>query len=203
MRFLSIAALLLANVVIFAQTHKTEPGSIIQGIVQSENLPIPGVTVTATNKTTGERVSTSTDPNGQYHIQLPMAGAYLLETTMTAFAPAGKETTVQEHGSPLRLDFNLTLASRAPQQTAPQQAAARPAPAEGFRGRGGRANRGAQRLQLQQTTNTEQAGEAPADALELGWAHGALLATFPGDTTMATLEQVKALAKGGSARIQR
>jgi 2-dehydro-3-deoxygluconokinase len=47
------------------------------------------------------------------------------------------------------------------------------------------------------------AGEAPEEALKLGWAHGALLATFPGDTTMATLEQVRAFAKGGSARIQR
>jgi 2-dehydro-3-deoxygluconokinase len=46
-------------------------------------------------------------------------------------------------------------------------------------------------------------GESPAEALKLGWAHGALLTTFPGDTTMATLEQVKAFAQGGSARIQR
>jgi 2-dehydro-3-deoxygluconokinase len=47
------------------------------------------------------------------------------------------------------------------------------------------------------------AGESPEQAVRLGWAHGALLTTFPGDTTMATLEQVKAFAKGGSARIQR
>ncbi len=46
-------------------------------------------------------------------------------------------------------------------------------------------------------------GDSPEDALKLGWAHGALLTTFPGDTTMATLEQVKAFAKGGGARIQR
>ena len=45
--------------------------------------------------------------------------------------------------------------------------------------------------------------EDPDEALRLGWAHGALLTTFPGDTTMATVEQVRALAKGGSARIQR
>lgn len=45
--------------------------------------------------------------------------------------------------------------------------------------------------------------EPPEEALKLGWAHGALLTTFPGDTTMATLDQVRALAKGGSARIQR
>jgi len=43
----------------------------------------------------------------------------------------------------------------------------------------------------------------PEECLRLGWAHGALLTTYPGDTTMATLEQVKTLAKGGSARIQR
>ncbi len=46
-------------------------------------------------------------------------------------------------------------------------------------------------------------GETPEEALKLGWAHGALLTTFPGDTTMATLDQVRAFAKGGSARIQR
>jgi 2-dehydro-3-deoxygluconokinase len=46
-------------------------------------------------------------------------------------------------------------------------------------------------------------GEAPQEAVNLGWAHGALLTTFPGDTTMATVEQVRAFAKGGSARIQR
>jgi 2-dehydro-3-deoxygluconokinase len=41
------------------------------------------------------------------------------------------------------------------------------------------------------------------EAVKMGWAHGALLTTFPGDTTMATLEQVQSFAKGGSARIQR
>ncbi len=46
-------------------------------------------------------------------------------------------------------------------------------------------------------------GETPEEAIKLGWAHGALLTTFPGDTTMATLEQVRAYAQGGTARIQR
>jgi 2-dehydro-3-deoxygluconokinase len=46
-------------------------------------------------------------------------------------------------------------------------------------------------------------GEDPEQSVRLGWAHGALIATFPGDTTMATVEQVRAFAKGGSARIQR
>jgi 2-dehydro-3-deoxygluconokinase len=47
------------------------------------------------------------------------------------------------------------------------------------------------------------AGESPEQAVRLGWAHGALLTTFPGDTTMATLADVRAFAAGGSARIQR
>ena len=47
------------------------------------------------------------------------------------------------------------------------------------------------------------AGETPEEAVKLGWAHGALLMTFPGDTTMATVEQVRAFASGGSPGIQR
>jgi len=46
-------------------------------------------------------------------------------------------------------------------------------------------------------------GESPEEAVRLGWAHGALLTTTIGDTTMVTVEQVRAFAKGGSARIQR
>jgi 2-dehydro-3-deoxygluconokinase len=46
-------------------------------------------------------------------------------------------------------------------------------------------------------------GLSEEEAVRLGWAHGALLTTYPGDTTMATVDQVRAFAKGGSARIQR
>jgi len=47
------------------------------------------------------------------------------------------------------------------------------------------------------------AGKTPDESLRLGWAHGALLTTFPGDVTMAKLDEVEAFAKGGSARVQR
>jgi 2-dehydro-3-deoxygluconokinase len=46
-------------------------------------------------------------------------------------------------------------------------------------------------------------GRSPDESLRLGWAHGALLTTYHGDTTMATLAEVEAFAKGGSARVQR
>lgn len=47
------------------------------------------------------------------------------------------------------------------------------------------------------------AGRPADEALRLGWAHGALLTTYPGDTTMADLAEVMALASGGTSRIQR
>jgi 2-dehydro-3-deoxygluconokinase len=46
-------------------------------------------------------------------------------------------------------------------------------------------------------------GVDPEEAIRFGWAHGALITSFPGDTTMATLEEVEALAGGGCARVQR
>jgi 2-dehydro-3-deoxygluconokinase len=46
-------------------------------------------------------------------------------------------------------------------------------------------------------------GRDPEQSLRLGWAHGALLTTYPGDTTMATLAEVEAFASGAGARVQR
>jgi len=43
----------------------------------------------------------------------------------------------------------------------------------------------------------------PQRAVEYGAAHGALAMTTPGDTSMASLKEVEALVKGGSARVQR
>jgi 2-dehydro-3-deoxygluconokinase len=40
-------------------------------------------------------------------------------------------------------------------------------------------------------------------AVEYGAAHGALAMTTPGDTSMASLKEVEALMKGGTARVQR
>ncbi len=46
-------------------------------------------------------------------------------------------------------------------------------------------------------------GMPPAEAVEYGAAHGALAMTTPGDTSMATLDEVRNLVKGGSARVVR
>lgn len=46
-------------------------------------------------------------------------------------------------------------------------------------------------------------GAPPQRCLEYGVAHGALAMTTPGDTSMATLDEVDALIEGGGTRIQR
>ena len=46
-------------------------------------------------------------------------------------------------------------------------------------------------------------GESLETAVNYGAAHGALAQTTPGDTSMATLAEVKKLAGGGSARVDR
>ena len=43
----------------------------------------------------------------------------------------------------------------------------------------------------------------PQKAVEYGAAHGALAMTTPGDTSRASLKEIEALVKGGSARVQR
>jgi 2-dehydro-3-deoxygluconokinase len=46
-------------------------------------------------------------------------------------------------------------------------------------------------------------GMAPQDCVEMGAAHGALLQSTRGDTSMVTMEEIKHVMKGGSARIKR
>lgn len=46
-------------------------------------------------------------------------------------------------------------------------------------------------------------GQGPAYAVECGAAHGALAMTTPGDTSMASLDDVTRLMKGSGARVQR
>ncbi|HUX20356.1 MAG TPA: sugar kinase [Spirochaetia bacterium] len=46
-------------------------------------------------------------------------------------------------------------------------------------------------------------GRSPNECIELGAAHGALVMTTPGDTSMASLREVEKLAGGGGARVER
>src|SRR5215467_11355436 len=152
LRSLIILALFIANLVVLAQTNS---GGTIQGIVGSGNYPLPGVEVTATNAESGKKTVTTTGVNGQYQLKVPGGGHYTVEVALAAFAPATKEVDVTAGGQPARLDFEILLRSRAPQQ----QAAATPAPATiplaGRGGRGGRGGGGQQNPTLLQTASAQ------------------------------------------------
>src|SRR5262245_65660494 len=104
-----IIILVLANIVVLAQTQRPAPAGIIQGIVQSGGTAVPGVTVTATNTATNEKFTTSSDLNGQYQLRLAAIGSYSVETSMAAFAPSMKNAEIGDASTQVRLDFDLTL----------------------------------------------------------------------------------------------
>src|SRR5215831_13345803 len=117
-----ILVLFIVNLVVIAQTTA---GGTIQGIVGSGNYPLPGVEVTATSAD-GKKTVTTTGVNGQYQLKVPGTGHYTIDVSLAAFAPAKKEVDVNDIAQPARLDFEIVLRSRAPQQE--QQAEAAPAP---------------------------------------------------------------------------
>src|SRR5262249_19822637 len=118
----------------FAQTQTQRPAAVIQGIVQSQQTPIPGASVSATNSDSGEKVTTVTDVNGQYSLTVTPGGKYTVETTMAAFASSTKDADLTDTSSPVRLDFELNLRSRSTQNSAP----ATPARGARFQNRGPR-----------------------------------------------------------------
>ena len=121
---------------------------IIQGVVKSGNVPIPGATVTATNLATKQKAVAWTDLDGNYALQVPAQGSYTIRVEMAAFAPGTREVSVTGAGS--RADLTLVLQSRA-QQAARTQ----PRPSIG----GG--NRGFQSLAVIQG---ETSGESSSNA---------------------------------------
>jgi hypothetical protein len=111
-----------------AQSPQTQ-GGIIHGIVKSGNMPVPGATVTAANTLTGQKVTTSTDVDGSYSVQVPSDGRYVVRAQMSAFAPMTQEVRVNDANRNLEANLELILLSRVPKTepanpTAPAQAAA-------------------------------------------------------------------------------
>jgi hypothetical protein len=129
-QFISAVALLLLSGLLAAQT----PPASIHGMVKSGNSPLPGVTVTATNTLTGEKVTTSTDVDGSYSFQVPANGRYVVRTQMVAFAPATQEVLINNQVRDARIDLEPVLLSRVPPAPTGEQQQAAEAAALGDRG---------------------------------------------------------------------
>jgi trimeric autotransporter adhesin len=124
-----IALLLLVAITLMAQDVPSAPTFFITGVVKSGNTPIPGATVTATNSSTQEKTTASTDTNGAYSLQVA-EGKYQLQIDMAAFAPSTREIVVGEAST--HADIELTLLSRTQQAARPQQQAATAGSGRGF-----------------------------------------------------------------------
>jgi hypothetical protein len=96
-------------------------GTVIAGTVGKPGVPLPGVSVTATNTLTGRKYTTATDIDGAYAMTIPKSGRYVIKAELSAFATATQEVVVPAgpppmvNGQPIALaaNFGLELASRA------------------------------------------------------------------------------------------
>ena len=120
---------------------------VIHGVVRSGGVALPGVSVTAAHSLTGRKVLSSTDLNGNYRLELPGRGCWVLRVELTAFAAKTAEVTLTPAAPDAKQDFELLLLSRAPKPATvegePDVPAARQ-PSVAHAGNG----RGAQRLTL-------------------------------------------------------
>ena len=100
-------------------------GGTIHGTVKSGTIPLPGVSITATNTLTGKKYSTASDSRGNFSMTIPQNGRYVLRTELAAFAPTTQEALLNATSRDQKVDLTLTLASRAAQQEEQQTAATR------------------------------------------------------------------------------
>ena len=62
-------------------------GGTIKGTVKAGAVPLPGVAVTATNTLTGKKYATTTDIDGDYQMEVPRNGRYVVKTELTGLLP--------------------------------------------------------------------------------------------------------------------
>ncbi len=106
-------------------------GTVIAGTVgKPGGVPLPGVSVTATNTLTGKKYAAATGIDGTYAMTIPRNGRYVVRAELAGFAPVTQEVLLNgnEVGAAATLvktsDFGLELASRAAAAEAREEAAA-------------------------------------------------------------------------------
>jgi hypothetical protein len=133
-------------------------GGIIHGLVKSGNMPLPGVTITATNTLTGQKATTWTDVTGHYVLEVPANGRYVVRAQMDAFAPLTNEVLINDSNRNAQSDLEMVLLSRAPKAAASDELQAQIASALGGGEGGAAAARGFQSLALAQTEGASAQG---------------------------------------------
>jgi len=107
MRLWIVAALLLVTTApAFGQATSTFNGRVLdQG-----DAVLPGVTVTATNVSTGVARETVTNAEGSYYMPGLEPGVYTVKTDLTGFSPSVRQNVNLAINATLTIDFKLALA---------------------------------------------------------------------------------------------
>ena len=101
-----------------AQAAVANAGGTIHGTVKANNVPLPGVAISATNTLTGKKYATTTDLDGTYAMTIPRTGRYVVRAELAAFAPMTNEVRITAEAANQTAEFGLQLASRAAQAEA-------------------------------------------------------------------------------------
>ena len=129
--------LVLAGSYAHSQVDPSQPtpaqpaGGTIHGIVKSGNTPIPGAAVSIASASASTTITTWTDVDGSYSVQVPF-GSYSVRVEMAAFARSTQKVVLDPSQQNGQADFSLTLLSRT--QTAPPQQRRPGSPGAGQRG---------------------------------------------------------------------
>ncbi|MGB6676787.1 MAG: TonB-dependent receptor [Terriglobales bacterium] len=129
--------------------------------MKSGHMPLPGATVTAANTLTGQKVTTSTDVDGSYSVQVPSDGRYVVRAQMAAFAPVTQEVRVNDANRNLDANLELILLSRVPKAEPANPIAPAQAAATG-------AGRGFQNLTLEQSAEGRELNGSASDIVPQG-----------------------------------
>jgi hypothetical protein len=90
----------------------------ISGMVKNGKTLLPGVTVTASNTLTGKRYSTVSDTNGTFAFKGLPRGRYVVRIEFMGFATVTQEVVLKPETPSGKVDAELILASRQPEQQA-------------------------------------------------------------------------------------
>ncbi|MGZ4786902.1 MAG: outer membrane beta-barrel protein [Terriglobales bacterium] len=90
----------------------------ISGKVSTGNVPLPGVTITASNSLTGKKSATSTGLDGRYTLSVGPKGRFVVRAEFAAFATATSEIVMNAENCHASVNLPMTLLSRV--QTTPE-----------------------------------------------------------------------------------
>jgi hypothetical protein len=88
-----------------------QAGTFNGRVLDQGDAVLPGVTVTATNASTGVARTTVTNAEGGYFMPGLEPGTYEVKTELTGFAPAARERVILGVNATLTLDFKMSVAS--------------------------------------------------------------------------------------------